>query len=202
MLHVLQRRGKFIPFCPTNYWNGKTSKTFHQCWRKKTWSNGAHKKKKKTLPVFKMLHHDRALVTDSTLIYPDARTSLPTASSARIRTYVRVCTHARTRSQGAAAHLSQRRIHSGVHKSGQQIKVVITFKPRKVKDCMAGSNGSPLNREQRSGQTAWAADMHLNEIWRSGADKGGANDSLMATRPQRIIAPIDLENYLLYCCYL
>lgn len=44
-------------------------------------------------------------------------------------------------------HSSQLQIHSGMHKSGQQIKVVITFKPRKVKDCMAGSNGSLLNRE-------------------------------------------------------
>lgn len=142
--------------------------------------------------VFKMLHHDRALVMDSTLIHPNARTSLPTASSARVRT----CT------RGAAdGHLSQLRIHSGMHKSGQQIKVVITFKPRKVKDCMVGSNGSPLNREWQSRQTVWKVDMHLNEIWRSTADKG-RNGSLMATRPQRIIAPLDLENYLLYCCYL
>lgn len=50
-------------------------------------------------------------------------------------------------------HLSQLRLHSGMHKSGQQIKVVITFKPGKVKDCMAGSNGSALNREWQSRQT-------------------------------------------------
>lgn len=148
---------------------------------------------KKPTPVFKMLHHDQGLVMDSALIYPNARTSLPTASSAPVRT--------RTRSGGGGGHLSQPRIHSGMHKSGQQIKVVITFKPRKVKDCMAGSNGSPLNREWQSRQTVWKADMHLNEIWRSTADKG-RNGSLMATWPQRIIAPIDLENYLLYCCYL
>lgn len=152
-----------------------------------------------------MLHHDRALVMDSALIYLNARTSLPTASSARIRTCTRTrrggCGCCSSSGSGGGGHLSQLQIHSGMHKSGQQIKVVITFKPRKVKDCMAGSNGSPLNREWQSWQTVWKADMHLNEIWRSTADKG-RNGSLMATWPQRIIAPIDLENYLLYCCYL
>lgn len=51
-------------------------------------------------------------------------------------------------------HFSPLQIHSDMHKSGQQIKVVITFKPRKVKDCMAGSNWSLLNREQQCRQTA------------------------------------------------
>ncbi|MEQ2234082.1 hypothetical protein ILYODFUR_028287 [Ilyodon furcidens] len=71
------------------------------------------------------------------------------------------------------------------HKSGQQIKVVITFKPRKVRDCMAGSNGSLLNGEWQHRQCE-KKDMHLNEIRRSTLNKSG-NGSMMATYPQRVI---------------
>ena len=44
------------------------------------------------------------------------------------------------------------------------MKVVITFKTREVKDCVAESNGSLLNGEQELNETVGETDTHLNEM--------------------------------------